>query len=61
MLSTFKEYPGMIIPPTFVHSKKILKKNVVNVALHLFSNNRKSTMIKNGVNVRHRQDIKIVH
>jgi hypothetical protein len=56
-----KEYPGLIIPPPFVHNKKYLQKNFVNVAMHFFSNNRKDTMIENGINVRYRQDIKIVH
>ena len=41
--------------------QKILQKIFVNVAMHLFSNNRKDPMIKNETNVRHRQDIKIVH
>jgi len=29
--------------------------------MYIISNYRKDTMIENGINVRHRQDIKIVH
>jgi hypothetical protein len=42
MLSTFKEYPGMIIQPTFVHTKKYYRKFCERGRASLFKQQERS-------------------